>query len=255
MSDADHDMKHGQVADTSIDISTDNTSGSPRPTRSLNSPSSPFRVVFEAVSPRRRWASLFPRPKVLKGSTGKRILSESSVVGDAAVGDAALADEYGQMDSSGCTLHVPSFELESSQVLVDVQVVYQTYGTLSPTGDNAIFVAHALTGNAALHSWWARLLGEGKPLDTSKYFVICANVLGSCYGSTGPTSLVPKGGAPWAQRRDDVPDHRRQYGADFPPVTIRDTVRSLGRSEPRRQHFSHVSHVGHVRWPYRLAAS
>ena len=161
----------------------------------------------------------------LTGSTDGYERDERDEQDEKVIGEAALADEYGTMDASGTKMRVPSLALESGLMLLDVEIVYRTYGTLSAAGDNAIFVAHALTGNASLDSWWSGLLGEGKALDTSKYFVICANVLGSCYGTTGPTSLVPKGGAPWAAPRDDVPESRRQYGSDFPNVTIRDTVR------------------------------
>ncbi len=77
--------------------------------------------------------------------------------------------------------------------------------------DNVIVVCHALTGNARLDQWWGDMLGPDKPFDTSKYFILCANVLGSCYGSTGPRSIDPRTGKP--------------YGKNFPLVTIRDTVR------------------------------
>jgi len=86
-----------------------------------------------------------------------------------------------------------------------------TWGQLNESRNNVGVVCHALTGNANLEAWWGSLLGLGKPLDTTKYFIFCANVLGSCYGSTGPTSLDPLTG--------------RRYGGDFPIVTIRDMVR------------------------------
>ena len=76
---------------------------------------------------------------------------------------------------------MPSFTLESGRELNDVTVRYRTYGTLSEERDNALIVTHALTGNASLESWRGTLLGEGRAFDTSKYYVICANVLGSCY--------------------------------------------------------------------------
>lgn len=72
-------------------------------------------------------------------------------------------------------------------------------------------VCHALTGNSRLDQWWGSLLGPGLPFDTSKYYVICTNILGSCYGSTGPTSINPATGKP--------------YGIHFPKVTIRDAVK------------------------------
>ena len=132
-----------------------------------------------------------------------------------------MSDEYGTMDDAGDTLTVPKFALESGLTLADVRIRYRTWGTLSPAADNAIFVAHALTGNAALDSWWSDVLGEGKALDTSKYLVICANVLGSCYGTTGPRDMIPPNGAPWASPHGSG---EHAYGSDFPYVTVRDTV-------------------------------
>jgi homoserine O-acetyltransferase len=89
--------------------------------------------------------------------------------------------------------------------------VYRTYGALNPERTNGFVVCHALTGNAALDSWWGDMLGPGRFFDTDKYFVICLNVLGSCYGTTGPTSLDPASGKP--------------YGSSFPAVSVRDSVR------------------------------
>jgi homoserine O-acetyltransferase len=111
--------------------------------------------------------------------------------------------------------------LESGAELTSVTVAYETYGKLSPARDNAVLVCHALTGDAhaaGFHGdperekpgWWDFFVGPGKPLDTERYFVICSNFLGSCYGTTGPTSIDPRTGAP--------------YGLDFPFVTIRDMV-------------------------------
>ncbi len=103
--------------------------------------------------------------------------------------------------------------------LQQVQVAYETYGNLAETGDNAILICHALTGDAHvgnnpqqgdLPGWWAEIIGPGKSLDTDKYFVVCANFLGSCYGTTGPVSINPKTG--------------KRYGVDFPEVTVRDMV-------------------------------
>jgi homoserine O-acetyltransferase/O-succinyltransferase len=102
---------------------------------------------------------------------------------------------------------------------------YETYGRLNPARDNAILVCHALSGDhhcAGIHrlsdrktGWWNNMVGPGKPLDTSRYFVVCANVLGGCQGSTGPSSLHPSLGRPWH--------------LDFPLVTIGDMVRAQHR--------------------------
>ena len=100
-------------------------------------------------------------------------------------------------------------------------VAYRTYGTLNAARTNAVLVCHALTGDqyvAETHpvtgkdGWWDMVVGPGRPVDTDRYFVICANVLGGCMGSTGPRSLRETAGGPW--------------GTDFPPVTIHDMVRA-----------------------------
>jgi len=124
---------------------------------------------------------------------------------------APMEDEYGVMDDSGLTFTAQQYELESGTTMQEVDLRYRTWGTLNEAKDNAIVVCHALTGNAALNDWWGSFLGEGLPFDTSKYFVVCANLLGSCYGTTGPMSINPKTG--------------QNYGPDFPLVTVRDAVR------------------------------
>ncbi len=111
--------------------------------------------------------------------------------------------------------------LECGLRLAPLDIAYRTYGTLDPHRSNAVQVCHALTGDqyvAETHpatgkpGWWRQLVGPGRPIDTDRYFVICANVLGGCMGSTGPAS--PK----------DATGER--YGTDFPPVTIGDMVRA-----------------------------
>lgn len=101
------------------------------------------------------------------------------------------------------------------------QVAYQTYGTLDAARSNAILICHALTGDQHVANvnpvtgkpgWWEVMVGPGKVIDTNRYFVICANVLGGCLGTTGPSSTNPATGSPW--------------GLDFPVITIRDMVRS-----------------------------
>jgi homoserine O-acetyltransferase len=110
--------------------------------------------------------------------------------------------------------------LESGVRLAPVHVAYETYGTLHPGGDNAILVCHALTGSAHVAGyasqdptslgWWDPMIGPGRPLDTDRYFVVCSNFLGGCYGTTGPTSLNPT--------------TNRSYGIAFPAVSVRDLV-------------------------------
>lgn len=100
--------------------------------------------------------------------------------------------------------------LESGVTLGSVSVAYQTWGQLAPGGDNAVLVCHALTGSADVSDWWAALVSEGGALDPAHDFVVCSNVLGSCYGTTGP-------GAPqWDAAFGDRPED--------PAVTIRDVV-------------------------------
>lgn len=106
---------------------------------------------------------------------------------------------------------IPKFRLETGLVLRDVPVVYQAWGELNAKRDNVIVVCHALTGSADVASWWEPMIGPGRVLDTNRYFVICANVIGSPYGTVSPLSINPETGNP--------------YGGDFPIVTIRDTVR------------------------------
>jgi homoserine O-acetyltransferase len=117
-------------------------------------------------------------------------------------------------------VHPGSFTFKSGQVIQGFTLRYETYGALNATRDNAILVCHALSGDhhcAGWHSdtdskpgWWNNLIGPGKAVDTKRFFVVCANVLGGCQGSTGPSSTDPATGRP--------------YGIRFPFVTIRDMV-------------------------------
>lgn len=108
-------------------------------------------------------------------------------------------------------------ELESGDYLEQPTIRYQSYGTLNANADNAILICHALTGSAHAAGiyrndigWWDALIGKGKAIDTDKFFVLCSNVLGSCYGTTGANSLNPMTG--------------QKYRLDFPNITIRDMV-------------------------------
>ena len=117
------------------------------------------------------------------------------------------------------------FTFESGQSIPGFTLRYETYGTLNAERDNAILICHALSGDhhcAGVHSptdrkpgWWNNLIGPGKPVDTNRFFVLCANVIGGCQGSTGPLSIDPTTGTP--------------YGTRFPFVTIRDMVRTQKR--------------------------
>ncbi|MBD2770108.1 homoserine O-acetyltransferase [Hymenobacter sp. BT664] len=105
---------------------------------------------------------------------------------------------------------LPDLELESGQILKGAHVAYRTWGQLNADRDNVVWVCHALTANADVLSWWPGLFGPGCYFDPSEWFVVCANVLGSCYGSTSPLDADPATGRP-----------RYQH---FPRLTIRDLV-------------------------------
>ena len=109
------------------------------------------------------------------------------------------------------------FHLHSGAHLPQVQVVLESWGTLSADASNAILICHALTANSHAGSapgepdgWWEPLIGPGRVLDTDRYYVVCPNLLGSCYGSTGPVEADPRKGVP--------------YGPTFPEISIRDIV-------------------------------
>lgn len=141
--------------------------------------------------------------------------------------------EYIEHDKSGISVGIvekqfftfaaPPHELvlENGEKLGPITVAYETYGTLAPDKSNVVLVLHALSGDshaAGYYSeddpkpgWWDIMVGPGKGIDTDKYFVVCPNILGSCMGSTGPSSINPETGKP--------------FGLEFPVVTIGDMVR------------------------------
>ncbi|KAJ1987398.1 homoserine O- acetyltransferase [Coemansia umbellata] len=106
---------------------------------------------------------------------------------------------------------IPSFALESGDVLSNVPVAYKTWGKLNSEGNNCMVICHALTGSSDVADWWGPLLGSGRAFDTSRFFVVCCNVLGSPYGAASPLTINP--------------DTDRPYGPDFPLTSIRDDVR------------------------------
>lgn len=103
------------------------------------------------------------------------------------------------------------FTTEGGYTFPSLDIAYDTYGTMNADKSNIIWVCHALTANSDVADWWPHTVEEGRFLDPERYFVICANFLGSHYGTTGPLSVNPQTGEPW-------------YG-DFPLVTVRDMVR------------------------------
>lgn len=121
------------------------------------------------------------------------------------------------------TVDIGEFEFDCGETISSLELAYEAYGDF--TGDNAVLICHALTGSAHVaggrdrtdtqgqaRAWWDSIVGPGKAIDTSKYYVICVNVPGSCYGSTGPASICPETGEP--------------YATDFPPVTVGDWTRA-----------------------------
>jgi len=126
---------------------------------------------------------------------------------------------------TGTGVLVPTYEgdfvldehllLECGRALAGVNLHYAVYGRLNAARDNAVLVCHALSGSALVGSWWPEIFAPGGVLSLDRDFVICINMLGSCYGSTGPGSVDPETG--------------NIYGPDFPLVSVRDNVRAQAR--------------------------
>ena len=109
--------------------------------------------------------------------------------------------------------HSPEpFVLEQGGTLPELRIAYHTYGTPDARRSNVVWVCHALTANSEVADWWPHTVEPGRFLDPERHFVVCANILGSHYGTTGPLHPDPRTGKPY-------------YG-DFPPFTIRDMVRA-----------------------------
>src|SRR5579863_1851370 len=105
------------------------------------------------------------------------------------------------------------FKLESGGSLPGFALAYHTYGNLNKDKSNVIWICHALTANSDAENWWPGLIGKGMLFDPEKYFIVCANIPGSCYGSTGPLSVNPDTGKPFYH--------------EFPFLTVRDIVEAL----------------------------
>jgi homoserine O-acetyltransferase len=105
-----------------------------------------------------------------------------------------------------------AFELEAGHLLPEIDIAYHTYGNLNKNKSNVVWICHALTANSDALDWWPGVVGRGKVIDPARYFIVCANILGSCYGTTGPLSIDPNTGEPY-------------YGS-FPLITIRDMVKA-----------------------------
>jgi homoserine O-acetyltransferase len=118
------------------------------------------------------------------------------------------------MITQSATVTFDKLDLDCGSTLAPIDVAYETYGELNAAKSNAILVEHAFSGDAhaaGLGGWWSNMIGPGKGFDTDKYFVICSNVVGGCRGTTGPGSINPATGCPWAMT--------------FPSITISDMVR------------------------------
>ena len=113
------------------------------------------------------------------------------------------------------------FELEAGGYFPDLTIAYHTYGKMNADKSNVVWICHALTANSDAEDWWPGMVGEGCHFDPKDYFIVCANMLGSCYGSTGPLSINSETNKP--------------YYLSFPMVTIRDMVNSY---ELLRQHLN-----------------
>lgn len=109
--------------------------------------------------------------------------------------------------------HSKVFKLESGYRFKDLRLGYHTYGTLNASGDNVTWVFHALTANSDPKEWWGGIFDKNKAIDPKKQFVVCVNIPGSCYGSSGPLDIDPK--------------KNRKYYHDFPLWTMRDHVRAF----------------------------
>jgi homoserine O-acetyltransferase len=138
--------------------------------------------------------------------------------------DAALLQVTAPQSLVVCFSRDTPLRLDSGREIAPLTIAYQTYGELNADKSNAILICHALTGDqhvANVHpvtgkdGWWSTLVGPGKPIDTNRFFVICANILGGCMGSTGPASTNPSTGRP--------------YGVEFPVITISDMVNAQAR--------------------------
>jgi homoserine O-acetyltransferase len=109
--------------------------------------------------------------------------------------------------------HYPhTLALECGESLPSITIAYSTYGTMNADKSNVVWVCHALTANSEAADWWGGMIGSGQVIDPKKHFIVCANILGSCYGSTGPLSINPVTETP--------------YYSSFPLITIRDMVKA-----------------------------
>ncbi len=105
-----------------------------------------------------------------------------------------------------------AFPLEAGETLPELTIAYDTFGTLNADGSNVVWICHALTASSAVVEWWPGIAGTGYVINPEEHFIVCANILGSCYGSSGPLTIDPRTGKPWY--------------SSFPAITVRDMVRA-----------------------------
>ena len=138
---------------------------------------------------------------------------------DYLINESGLGASIGRVELQ--SVEFKCLSLDVGDTIQPVTVAYETYGTLNEAGSNAILICHALSGDAHAAGyypgddrpgWWETMIGPAKGFDTDRFFVICSNVIGGCKGSTGPISMNPETG--------------REYGLDFPIVTVGDMVRA-----------------------------
>ena len=110
-------------------------------------------------------------------------------------------------------IHGGRFEFEAGGSIENLQLAYHTSPYPYEKGMKVVWICHALTADSDVENWWSGLVGPGKFFDPEKYFIVCANMIGSCYGSSGPSSIDPSTGKP--------------YYLTFPRVTVRDIVNGL----------------------------
>ena len=124
----------------------------------------------------------------------------------------AASQSNGAAHSLKFFYHQAPFALEASGYLPELRIAYQTFGELNTTQNNVVWVFHALTANSDPTDWWAGIIGDKKLINPEEHFIICANIIGSCYGSSGPLDFNPETG--------------ERYLNDFPILTIKDIVRA-----------------------------
>ncbi|MGO1943914.1 MAG: homoserine O-acetyltransferase MetX [Ancrocorticia sp.] len=165
-----------------------------------------------------------PAPRYLVGHPALDPVTDAEPIGDYDTGyhprprlriPASGAWKEGDDPGERVFADLGPLELELGSRLSSVRMAYETWGELNADGSNAILLCHALTGDSHATSksgnsgWWHEIVGPGRALDTTKYFVVCPNVLGGCQGTTGPASIAPDG---------------RPWGPRFPEITMRDMV-------------------------------